>query len=204
MYQVNGIFLNTFLIHFESYFPVYYVTRKHKTNDWLTTGIRTSCKRKQIFYIFSKLSNCPLIKSYYHYSCSILKRVGRNAKASYYNNIISSAKNKSKNSWNILRKEMGKLGSNKNISNLFEIDNIILNTHQVSNEFNNYFMNVVDSLTAGQKNIETASHFLHVSFQKGFPEMANIPIVDAAIVHTINSINNKNSAGCDEILNKIL
>jgi len=49
-------------------------------------------------------------------------------------------------------------------------------------------MNVVDISTAEQKNTEAASHFLHVSFQQGFPEMANIPIMDTAIVHTINSI----------------
>jgi len=99
---------------------------------------------------------------------------------------------------------MGKLGGNKNISTLFKIDNIILNKHQVSNEFDNYFMSVVDSLTAEQKNTEAASHFLHASFQQGFPTMANIPIMGNEIVHTINSINNKNSASCDEISNKIL
>ena len=75
MNQVNDIFnacLNTFLIHFESCFPVYYVTRKHKSNDWITTGIRTSSKRKGILYIFSKISNCPVIKYFSHYYCSIL------------------------------------------------------------------------------------------------------------------------------------
>jgi hypothetical protein len=65
-------------------------------------------------------------------------------------------------------------------------------------------MNVIDSLTAEQKNSEAPSHFLHASFQQGFPEMANIPIMDSEIVHTINSINNKNSAGYNEISNKIL
>jgi hypothetical protein len=117
---------------------------------------------------------------------------------------MSSAKNKSKTSWNILTKEIGKLESNINISTLFKIDNIILNICQFSNEFNNYFMNVVDSLTAEQKNTEAASHFMHASFQQGFLEMANITIMDTEIVHTINSINNKNSAGYDEISNKIL
>jgi hypothetical protein len=45
MNQVNDIFnafLKTFLINFESGFPVYYITRKHKINGWITTGIRTS------------------------------------------------------------------------------------------------------------------------------------------------------------------
>jgi len=54
---------------------------------------------------------------------------------------------------------------------------------------------VVDSLLAEQKNNETTSHFLHATFQQGFPKMANIPIMDTEIVHTINSVNNKNSAG---------
>ena len=63
---------------------------------------------------------------------------------------------------------MGKLGSDKNISSLFKTDNAILNTSQVANEFNNYFINVCDSLLAQQKNTEAASHFLHASFLARF------------------------------------
>lgn len=133
-------------VHFESCFPVYYVTRKHKTNDWITTDIWTSCKRKGILYILSKISNCPVIKSFSRYYCSTLQKVIRNAKAGY-NNIISSAENKSKTSWNILRKEIGKLDSNINISTLFKIDNIILNTRQFSNEFNNYLRILLKQLS---------------------------------------------------------
>jgi hypothetical protein len=48
----------------------------------------------------------------------------------------------------------------KNISTLFKIDNVILNTSQVANEFNNYFINVVDSLLAEQKYTEEASHYI--------------------------------------------
>jgi len=47
-----------------------------------------------------------MINSYSSYHCSILKRVIRNSKATYYNNIITSVKNTSKTSWNIQRKEM--------------------------------------------------------------------------------------------------
>jgi hypothetical protein len=63
---------------------------------------------------------------------------------------------------------MGKLGSDKNIYTLFKIDNAILNTSQVANEFNNYSINVVDSLLAEQKNTEVASHFLHAFFLARF------------------------------------
>jgi hypothetical protein len=70
-----------------------------------------------------------------------------------------------KTSGNILRKEVGKFRSDKNISALSKIDNVNLNTIQVANEFNNYFINVVDSLLAEQKNTEAAALFLHASFQ---------------------------------------
>jgi len=58
------------------------------------------------------------------------------------------------------------------------------------NEFNNSFVNVVDSLLAEQKNTEKASHFLHASFQQGILEKTNIPATDTEIVYIINSINN--------------
>jgi len=99
---------------------------------------------------------------------------------------------------------MGKLGSDKDMYTLFKIDNAILNTSQVPNEFNNYLINVVDSLLAEQKNTEVASDFSHAPFWQGFPEMANIPLTDIEIVHIINSVNNKNSAGYDEMSNTIL
>ena len=47
-------------------------------------------------------------------------------------------------------------------------------------------------------------HFTFLACLQGFPEMANFPLTDIEVVHTINSINNKNSAGYDEMLNKIL
>jgi hypothetical protein len=54
---------------------------------------------------------------------------------------------------------------------------------------------VADSLFAELKNNETTTQFLHATFQQGFPKMANIPIMDTEIVQSVNSINNKNSAG---------
>jgi hypothetical protein len=44
---------------------------------------------------------------------------------------------------------------------------------------------VVGSLLAEQKNAEAGKHFLHASFHYGLPEMANVPILDTAIVHTV-------------------
>jgi hypothetical protein len=87
--DIYNVFLNTFLIHFESCFPIQYVTKKNRDNSWITPGIRISCKRKHSLCLQSKASNNPNIKSYYLLYSKILRKVIRKAKLRYYNNIIN-------------------------------------------------------------------------------------------------------------------
>jgi len=55
-------FLNTFLIFFDTYFPILHVTTKTQNNHWITTGVRKSCTHKKSLYICSKTSSSPKIK----------------------------------------------------------------------------------------------------------------------------------------------
>jgi hypothetical protein len=43
--DIFNVFLNTFFVHFESCFPIQYVTKKSRDNSWMTPGIRISCKK---------------------------------------------------------------------------------------------------------------------------------------------------------------
>jgi hypothetical protein len=52
-------------------------------------------------------------------------------------------------------------------------------------------------------NINHALKLLQSSFPHSSPEMLNIPITETDTVCTINSMNNKNSSGFDEISNKL-
>jgi hypothetical protein len=112
--DIFNVFLNIFLIHFESCFPIQYVTKKQRDNNWITPGIRISCKRKRSLYVLSKASNNLNIKSYYLLYSKILREVIRKAKLMYYNNIISQSDNKSKTSWRILRNEKGVIKKTRN------------------------------------------------------------------------------------------
>ena len=69
-----NLLLNTFLITFESCFPVQYVTNKVSNNHWVTTGIKVSCKSKKYFYIMSKTSNCSKIKVCYIQYFRVLRK----------------------------------------------------------------------------------------------------------------------------------
>jgi hypothetical protein len=81
-------------MHFESCFPIQYVTKKSRDNSWITPGIRISCKRKHSLYLLSKAGNNPNIKSYYLLYSKMLRKVIRKATLMYYN-IISQSDNKS-------------------------------------------------------------------------------------------------------------
>lgn len=68
MNHINGIFnvfLKTFFMYFKSCFPIHSFTRKQKNNKWITLGIKTTFKRKPGVYVLSKISKCPIMKSYY-------------------------------------------------------------------------------------------------------------------------------------------
>jgi hypothetical protein len=60
-----NLFFNTFLIIFESYFPVQYVTNNVSNNQWVTNGIRISCRHKKYLYMMSKITSCSKFKAMY-------------------------------------------------------------------------------------------------------------------------------------------
>jgi len=60
--ESSNLFLNTFLIIFESCFPMQYVINSISNNHWITTRIKASCKRKKYFYIMSKTTNLIKLK----------------------------------------------------------------------------------------------------------------------------------------------
>jgi hypothetical protein len=70
----------TFLNIFENSFPITYRSYKNKNNDWITNGIRISCKHKRGLYVLSRNSDNFQLKDYYNRYCAILRKVIREAK----------------------------------------------------------------------------------------------------------------------------
>jgi hypothetical protein len=122
----------------------------------------------------------------------------------YYNNIISQSENKSKTSWRILRNEMGVTKNNKKLQTTYKIENQCITSNNVANAFNDYFINVTDTLPISKFETYHAVHLLQNSFPQGFPDMPNIPITESEIICTIKSLKNKDSSGYDGISNRTL
>jgi hypothetical protein len=118
IYQSNDVnetfnlFLNAYLLAYESCFFKQNVTHKNNNNGWITMGIRTSCRCKESLYILSRNNNNYLFKLYYGFYCMILRRVITEATRKYYNRIITSAEEKIKTTWNITDIETGRKSNN--------------------------------------------------------------------------------------------
>jgi hypothetical protein len=56
--------------------------------------------------------------------------------------------------------------------------NLVIDAIQTANVFNDYFINVVDSLQTGQADINHALKLLQNSFPEGFADMINVPVTE--------------------------
>jgi ribosomal protein L33 len=89
-------FLRTFLNIFEASFPVNYRRTNKGKKDWITQGIKISCKHKRSLYTFTTNSNDPKAKAHYTKYCQILKKVIKEAKKLHYGRLIPNLIIKSK------------------------------------------------------------------------------------------------------------
>jgi hypothetical protein len=68
-------FLNTYLRCYYTNFTKQTAKKKRKFQNWLTTVIKTSCKRKRELTILCRYSNDHNLKLYYKRYCRILSKV---------------------------------------------------------------------------------------------------------------------------------
>jgi hypothetical protein len=107
------LFFNIFLVIFEACFPVKVDKNNVYSNQWITKGIKISCKRKKYLYLMFRSTNHSGLKENYTRYCTLLRKVIRRAKALYYEGIIMVASNQSKESWKIIKRENGRESKRK-------------------------------------------------------------------------------------------
>jgi len=72
-----------------------YESMKDK-NEWITQGIKISCKHKRSLYAFPKNSNDPKAKMHYIKYCHIPRKLKKGAKKQHYFILIAKSDNKIK------------------------------------------------------------------------------------------------------------
>lgn len=178
-------FLNTFLVIFESCFPMQYVVNTMYKNQWITNGIRVSCRRKKYLYMISRVTRYPKIKEYYARYCSILRTVISKAKEMYYNEMLTDSTNKSQVSWKIINNEIGHVTKRKFVPLELKYGEQNICTNKAAEFFNTYFINSVDNLISQYPKNEGDHFTITSSIIDKFPDIVNIPITSAEVLSSI-------------------
>jgi len=113
-----------------------------------------------------------------------------------------------KTTWNIIHKETSKLTNMNNIKSLRINNHIVYNQITITNELNNYFLNIAGSIS----NIRINEKEQEASPPQNLFKYFNQPFKDISWLYTsakeinriIDSLKDKNSSGCDEISTKII
>jgi hypothetical protein len=123
-------FANTYLQIFYACFPKKKVYEQSPPKQWLTNGIKTSCKRKEELYLLTKVNdNNNYLKQYYKLYSKILTKVINEAKRLNYSDKIINSNNTAKTTWNIIKAESGKNRLNDKNCNTMKINPNTFNSH---------------------------------------------------------------------------
>lgn len=202
--QFNS-FHSNFLRIFEANFPNKSVTVKdNKQKQWLTKGIKVSCKKKRELYLLCRTTSDNILKSYYNNYCKLLNKVITKAKQLHFQDLISVSNNKVKTTWDIIKSLSGKcVKSNPPIS-------VKVNDKQtdvpveVANAFNSYFLEIVDALLKNKSTKENPLILMEQSMPKTNCSFTFIPTTPKEICEIVYSLASKTSTGYDQISSKLL
>ena len=177
--------------------------RKEPMSPWITKGLLKSINKKNKLYkqYLHSPSNKGLqqFKTYKNKSNMLIRK----AKRKYSFLKFEQSKNNMKQTWNTINNILGR-GKKQSAHNKFkdDIGNVFINPEEISNQFNDFFVNVGPKLAS---NIQSTgkSYFEYLKNPIN-SSMYMKPIVEMDITKIIEKFNPNKSAGDDNIGNSII
>jgi hypothetical protein len=106
--ETFNVFQDALLRHFEASFPIVYINRRSKQNNWITKSIKISCnKKRELFTQYRRNTENIQIKNHCKKYCIILKKVIKEAKKQFFHKQIATSANKVKTTWDIIKDNSG-------------------------------------------------------------------------------------------------
>ncbi len=122
------------------YIPAKYVIR----DPWMTPGLILSSNTLNALFKrkIGKHKTDPQYVKYVDYR-NTYERLKRTIKQNYYDDLFQQYKFNIRKSWGVLNTLIGRTNNKTSISNIFKIDNIVINDPQkISDEFCKFFTNI--------------------------------------------------------------
>ena len=175
------------------------VPRKRDSKPWITPGLINACHKKNLLYknFLSKrtLESEQRYKRYKNKLTSILRR----AEKAYYSEELRKVKGNIKNTWDVLKRASNRLKKETvNCTSFQHNSSTICHPAEISQKFNEYFVNVGPSLA---KNITKPTHGKVEDFLKGnyINSMLLTPVDSHEVLNVINSLKWNKATGYDDI-----
>jgi hypothetical protein len=204
-------FLDTYLKIFNTCFKKKNLHSTHIYNPWITKGIKISCQNKRILYLNCREHNDVNLKIRYKRYWRILSNVIQAAKKMYNDKLIQKSKNRIKTTWGIIKGVTGDKNRQDTINSLQVNGNMLHDSQEIANGFNEYFSSVADTIinnirNDNKKKNNNISHasYLKNNFSNTFPVIKWKYASTYEINKIIESLKPKGSCGYDEIPLRIL
>lgn len=174
-----------------------------KLKPWINNVTCMKIKRKNhLFKLTKKHPGNEVLMKYYKTYKNKLHNDIKNLKNNYYKQKFNDCKGDSKATWRLINKLTGQnRETGKHIK--LEINNILYNDSCIiANEFNRFFLNVVNKLDL---NSETPAHFSTLHYKNKFNSKWQVksmfigPVLPGELLKVINSLKNNTSPGIDDI-----
>lgn len=198
-----SVFHELITMFYKLCFPIYKLRNKSNCNGklkWLTKGLKISCvtKRNLRFEYYRNKTNTNKSK-YTRYSKALRKCIQWSQK-NHNSNFVRNSKNTCKAAWQLIKYEDHNYQQNREIQKIKINDNIINNSNDIAEAFNNYFIDIIT-------NSNTISNHQNNSISNINNQNSTIfltPCDESEALKTIRSLNNTTATGFDEIDTKIL
>ena len=138
-------FMNTFTTLYNQNCPVKQIkiTKRKTYKPWFTKGLQNACKKKNNLYALALKSNNSVSLERYKKNKNKLTKILRLAEKQYFDKLLEEHKNNTKGTWKILNYLISK---KKKVNNYPETlkhnDKTFKSKHEISNGFNDFFVNV--------------------------------------------------------------
>ena len=198
-----NIFITRFLELFKICFPIRSCRTKNKNcprTSWITKGLIKCCNKKSKLYKKSITNPTEETKTKYVTYRNKLSTILQKAKKTFYESELKSYNGNLKKTWGLLRELINKDNNSVDACTIFNLNNttVVRNPQDIADCFNEYFANVGAKLSG---NIPRHASNAYTQYLQGsYPDSLMLtPCTPAEILNIIANLNDKDSAGSDEI-----
>ena len=201
--EVNSsydIFSTNYLNLFNKYFPYVRQSRtSYKNKPYITSGIKVSIKtRNKLYHKFLNNKN-EINEGIWRRFRNKTRTIITRAQEMYYNKLLKSHQNSSRQLWNTFGKILNKNKQNKRkIGSLNINGDKISDPQTITDSFNNFFSQIGDNLAANFAGNNTNEYKKYLGSPAN-QSMLLYKISQNEIKNAIKNLKNSNSSGDDEI-----